>query len=39
MLFVRVNGLVALNSLGAYVMLCSNEILIMYYLVSNNVMK
>jgi hypothetical protein len=37
MLFARANGPVALNSQGAYMMLCSNELLIMYYSVSNNV--
>jgi hypothetical protein len=35
--FARANGPVALSSLGAYLMLCSNELLILYYLVSNNV--
>jgi hypothetical protein len=33
--FARANGPVALSSLGAYLMLCSNELLILYYLVSN----
>jgi hypothetical protein len=37
MLFARANGPVALSSLGDYMMLCSNKLLIMYYLVSNNV--
>jgi hypothetical protein len=32
--FVRANGPVALSSLGAYLMLCSNKLLILYYLVS-----
>jgi hypothetical protein len=36
MLFARANGPVALSSLGAYMMLCSNKLLIMYYLPSNN---
>jgi hypothetical protein len=36
MVFARANGPVALSSLGAYMMLCSNELLIMYYLASNN---
>ena len=35
--FARANGPVALSSLGAYLMLCSNELLILYYLVSNNI--
>jgi hypothetical protein len=35
--FARANGPVALGSLGAYMMLCSNELLILYYLVSNYV--
>jgi hypothetical protein len=35
--FARANGLVSLSSLGAYLILCSNELLILYYLVLNNV--
>jgi hypothetical protein len=35
--FARANGPVALSSLGAYLILCSNELIILYYLVSNNV--
>jgi hypothetical protein len=35
MLFARANGPVALNSLGAYMLLCSNKLLIMYYLAAN----
>jgi hypothetical protein len=35
--FARANGPVALSSLGAYLMLFSNELLILYNLVSNNV--
>jgi hypothetical protein len=36
MLFARANGLIACSSLGAYMMLCSNKLIIMYYLPSNN---
>jgi hypothetical protein len=36
MLFARANGPVALSSLGAYMLLCSNKLLIMYYLAANN---
>jgi hypothetical protein len=35
MLFARANGPVALSSLGGYMMLCSNKLLIMCYLPSN----
>jgi hypothetical protein len=35
--FRKANGPVALSSLGAYLILCSIEFLILYYLVSNNV--
>jgi hypothetical protein len=35
--FAMANGPVALSSLGAYLMSCSNELLILYYLLSNNV--
>jgi hypothetical protein len=34
--FARANGPVALSSLGVYLMLCSNELIIRYYVVSNN---
>jgi hypothetical protein len=36
MLFARANGPVALSSLGAYMLLCSNKLLITYYLPANN---
>ena len=35
--FRKANGPVALSSLGAYLILCSIEFVILYYLVSNNV--